>query len=258
MGKLKNRVGEKHTTNEGYEVEVVEYFKWNDCTIKFLDGLVLKNIQYTNLKVGNVRNPYHKSLLETGYMGEGEYKTKIDGKTTKVYSAWNGMIVRGYCSKYKEKNTTYKDVTVCKEWHNFQEFSKWFYNNWKPYMDESWNLDKDILVKGNKIYSPETCCFVPQEINKSLILNNNNRNLPTGIRYKKEFNKYQPRITIGKKEKYLGFYDTLTEACKVYATAKELHIKELADKWKDQITEKVYQAMYNYQVEIITHLKTLT
>jgi hypothetical protein len=250
MSKNINHTGEKFITNEGYEVEIIEYFGWDNCTIKFSEDLILYEIQYHNLKIGNVRNPFHKSLHKTGYMGVGRHKSKITYKTTKTYSTWNGMIARGYYKKYKEKHHTYQDVTVCEEWHNFQVFAKWFEENWKPCMDNTWNLDKDILIKGNKIYSPETCCFVPQEINKLLIIPNNSKILPIGVRYNKKLDKYQARLTIGKKEKYLGYSNTPEEAFQVYKDAKEKHIREVADKWKGLISDRVYEAMYNYQVEI--------
>ena len=141
------------------------------------------------------------------------------------------------------RHPTYKDVTVCEEWHNFQNFAKWFEDNYV----EGFELDKDILVKGNKIYSPETCCFVPKEIN-SLFKNYNNNLLPTGISYDKINKKYKVSIRINGKMKTKGRYVTVEEAFKVYKTAKETYIKEVADKWKEQISDKVYQAMYNYKL----------
>ena len=115
---------------------------------------------------------------------------------------------------------------------------------------QGWELDKDILIKGNKVYSPETCCFVPQEIN---CLFTNCKSVrgkyPIGVtktvngKYKARINKNGDRID-------LGLFDTPEEAFQVYKIAKELHIKEVADKWRGQITEPCYEAMYAYEVEI--------
>lgn len=186
---------------------------------------------------------YTPTVYNKGYIGKGTYKPSLNRRKTKVYSKWNNILHRSYSESYKEKQPTYKDVTVCEEWHNFQNFAKWFEDNYV----EGFELDKDILVKGNKIYSPETCCFVPKEIN-SLFKNYNNNLLPTGISYDKINKKYKVSIRINGKMKTKGRYVTVEEAFKVYKTAKETYIKEVADKWKEQISDKVYQAMYNYKL----------
>ena len=155
------------------------------------------------------------------------------------------MIFR--CHSDKCKSNSYKDVTVCEEWHNFQTFAKWFEDNWKSHM-EGWALEKDILVKGNKIYSPDTCCFVPSEINNLFITNKYKRgDYPIGVR--KKVNGFKARI-YKDKEIHLGYFNTPEEAFQAYKVAKEEYIKEIADKWKDKIDPRVYQAMYNYKVEI--------
>ena len=111
---------------------------------------------------------------------------------------------------------------------------------------EGFHLDKDILIKGNKIYSFKTCCFVPVEINSLLTKTNSKRgNLPIGV--SKSGNKYKARLN----SNLLGTFDTSKEAFKVYKVAKEKHIKEVAEIWKSQITKQVYKALLKYKVEII-------
>jgi hypothetical protein len=240
------KIGDIFISNEGYEMEVLEHFSWYNNTVKFNDTnqTTLYNIQSSHLRTGGISNPYHPSVFGVGFIGIGKYNSV----NNKIYPKWYGMIERGYCKKYKEDHLTYKDVTVCEEWYNFQNFAKWFEDNWKPHM-EGWHLDKDILVKGNKVYSPETCCFVPQEINSLLTKSNKLRGeLPIGVgKYK---NKYKAYFSINKKGYYLGIFDTAEEAFQAYKTAKEVWIKQVADKWRNQITEQVYQALINYQVEI--------
>lgn len=164
-----------------------------------------------------------------------------------IYNRWCSLRRRTLSEKFKKEKSTYKDVIVCDEWLNFQIFSKWFNENWRPYMDKTWQLDKDILVKGNKIYSPETCCFVPHEINSLFMSTKNKRGFyPIGVN--KERDKY--RVRIGGSRKHIGIFKTPEEAFQAYKIVKEQHIKETADKWRGQITEDVYKAMYNYQVEI--------
>ena len=125
--------------------------------------------------------------------------------------------------------------------------------NYNPETMKGWHLDKDVLIKGNKTYSPDTCCFVPIEIN--LLLNKNKTirgDYPIGVSFDKSYNKFIAKLKKSKveKQKFLGRFNILEEAFQAYKTAKEGHIKEVADKWKDQIDSRVYEAMYNYQVEI--------
>ncbi len=87
-----------------------------------------------------------------------------DNKTTKVYNTWFNMMRRCYnpnCEDYE----LYKDCTVCKSWHNFQNFAEWWESNYYEIEGERMSLDKDIIKKDNKIYSPSTCCIVPDKLN---------------------------------------------------------------------------------------------
>ena len=254
-GELKNRVGEKFLTNEGYEVEIIEYYGNRQCTVKFNDerGTIVANKEYADLQKRTVKNPFHKSLYGVGYMGQGIYKGRHRrGEKTKTYNTWNAMLERCYSEKCQEKQPTYKGCSVDERWHNFQVFAKWFEDNFNPEYMESWQLDKDILLKRNKVYSPETCVIVPNELNCLIIKTDATRgNLPVGV--SKSGKKFMANLRAGKenrKSTYLGTFDTPEEAFKAYKLAKEEYIKVVADKYKNQITEQCYQALYNYQVEI--------
>ena len=239
MKKLE-RLGERHPTNEGCWTVIIEYFSKRNCTVQLEDGTVLKNIAYDRIQKGQIKNPNFPSVYGVGHIGIGKYVTWINGKSKKYYSVWRDMLGRCYSEKSLEKRPTYKDVGVCEEWHCFQNFAKWFEDNYK----EGFELDKDILIKGNKTYSSKTCTFIPQEINKLFIISNKNRGkYPMGVsKVKGGF--------LAKHKKHIGIFNTVEEAFQVYKIAKELHIKEVADKWRGQITEPCYEAMYNYKVEI--------
>lgn len=244
--KSKDKTGEKHITNEGYEVEIIEYFSIRNCTIKFIDGSILYNIFYQNLKNGQVKNFNHKTVYKIGYFGYGIHKSRDNRKQSKKYTTWRSMIERGYNISYKEKYPTYKDCTVDERWHNFQNFAEWFEENYV----EDFELDKDILVKGNKTYSSETCCFVPKEINYLLLNCTSKRGeYPIGVTFNKSKKKFVVNIN-NKNHKYLGTFSTSEEAFQVYKQTKESYIKEVAKKWKDKISDRVYQALINYKVEI--------
>ena len=168
----------------------------------------------------------------------------------KFYQSWKSMFCRCYDSNFQKKNPTYKDCTVCDEWLLLSNFKEWFDENYI----EGYALDKDILVKGNKVYSPDTCCFVPSEINALLTKRQNYRGeLPIGVTIHNDSFNYRATINLnGKKRKYLGCFSTPKEAFEVYKKAKEEYIKGIAEKYykEESISEKVYNALMNYEVEI--------
>lgn len=168
------------------------------------------------------------------------------GLSKKIYKLWMGILQRCY-TKINAKRRSYEDCSVSADWLYFSNFRTWALQN---YVD-GYSIDKDILVKSNKVYSPETCCFVPQEIN-SLIVGQKSRRgtLPIGV--SKKGNKY--RAIIRKNCKYIriGEFFTIEEAFLAYKKEKEQHIKEVATKYfqDGKINEKVYHALMNYKVEI--------
>lgn len=174
----------------------------------------------------------------------------INCEQSKAYKVWQGMIDRCYGPKSKAaKNYKFSGVTVCEEWLSFSNFKLWFENPANGYID-GYQLDKDILVHGNKIYSPETCCFVPVEINSIFrrIPKRQKHIYPMGVMmYGKKFG---ASISINNRHRRLGLFNTPLEAFQAYKNAKENHVKELAEKYfKDcKITQKVYDALMKYKV----------
>lgn len=238
---FKDRQGEKFITNEGYSVEIIEYFGSHNCTIKFQNGFIVKNIQYAKLIIGNIRYPYHPTIHGVGYLGVGKYQSTYIG-----YDVWSKMLARCYSKNYMEKKPTYIGCSVDERWYNFQVFAQWFEQRYK----KGFQLDKDILIKGNKIYSPETCCCVPSRINSLFVKNDANRGeLPIGSSLTRQ-GTFKVGINIDKKSVYLGTYNTPEEAFRAYKVAKESRIKEVAEEYKEQIDQKVYEAMINWKVEI--------
>lgn len=182
-------------------------------------------------------------IVKEGFKNDKPYVSTL----SKEYTCWHGMVARCYSSKNQKKCPTYIGVSVCEDWHCFSKFKEWYD---KHYV-EGWALDKDILVKGNKVYSPETCCFVPREINNLFTKNNAKRGkYPIGVTYIEKLNKYRVHLNDKKVRRHLGLFDTIEEAFQAYKKAKESYIKEVADKWKDKLDPRVYEALYNYTVEI--------
>lgn len=244
------KVGDKFETSQGYFVEVTEYIDGLNIKAKFTEPVEYEFDTFLSpLKTGSIKNKYAPSIYGIAFMGVGQYDSKKDKK---AHSSFTGMIERCYELIALDKRKTYKDCEVKKEWFNFQTFAEWYYQQSK-YNHEGWQLDKDILVKGNKIYGPEFCCFVPSDINSLFTKRNVDRGLwPIGV-YKHETGKFRASCS----NEFMGglklngkLRDTPEEAFEDYKQYKEMVIKQRADFYKDKLDPKVYEALYNYQVEI--------
>ena len=186
------------------------------------------------------------------------------------YRLKGNMKTRCYSEKYHEVKPEYKGCTVCEEWLNDKKsFYEWVDQNfYKIEGEETVQLDKDILVPGNKVYSPETCIFAPKAINDLFVrIHKKKKNgLPVGVTYCKSKQKYRVSMSKtcdkdkkktkdeGKSKKkivILGYYDTITEAYEVYKKHKMAEIIYIADMYKDKIPEKLYQAMINWKFDEI-------
>ena len=257
MGSKIDRIGERNYNTFGSEMIITEYRKYSDIDVYFPEyNWTFKGVQYGHFKEGNVKCPYEKRVCGVGYLGEGKYKVSENGKLTGVYSTWNNMLQRCYSEKLHEKESTYINCEVDKDWLNFQKYGKWFSDNYYEIDNETMCLDKDILVKHNKIYSPETCIFVPQTINLLFTKRQNARGKSVIGTTPRKNGKYEARCSLinpetgESKYEHLGYYETQEEAFKVYKYYKEKNIKEVADCYKDKIPDKLYNALYSYEVEI--------
>ena len=252
-----DRIGERNYNTFGSEMVIVDYKRWDNIDVYFPEyNWTAKNKEYSAFKKGKIKCPYERSVYGVGYIGEGRCKGSKNGQKTKCYCTWRDMLERCYNEKHREKYPTYKDCEVCDEWLCFQNFAEWYYDNYYNVGNEQMQLDKDILVKHNKIYSPETCIFVPQTINKLFIKSDKSRgssvigtSLCENGKYRVRCNMINPKTGKSKRE-HLGVYNTQEKAIEIYKYYKEKNIKEVAGYYKEQIPEKLYNGMYNYIVEI--------
>lgn len=170
----------------------------------------------------------------------------------KKWQLWNNMNTRCYNANYHQTRPGYADCTICDEWlDDKKRFYEWVDRNFYVIDGEpTVELDKDILVKGNKMYSPDTCIFVPKRINDLFchIGGRTDNGLPTGVTYSEKTGKFIPILSIDNKTKKLGFFDTPEEAFLMYKKHKEAEIVHIADVYKDVIPDKLYQAMIEWDV----------
>ncbi|KAF0567399.1 hypothetical protein FQV37_2255 [Psychrobacter nivimaris] len=244
--KSKIKVGDVFNTNEGYEVEVVKYNTAKDITVRFLDLYRYeRTTNQSNLRNGRIKNPYHPSVYGIGFIGEGPFKTQKNGKRLGSYSTWQAMLNRCYSEKSLKFRPSYHDCEVDKNWWNYQNFCQWYYSN--NFSGIGYDLDKDVLVSGNKMYSESTCAFVPREIN-SLLLKCGKSYGVSGIKGAcKNIDKYSAHLSNGTESIFLGRFETAQEAHQAYVFAKEAYVKEVANKWRGLIDERVYDALMNWR-----------
>ena len=177
-------------------------------------------------------------------------KSSRFSQSQKMYKVWRGVKER--CNKvgWDKKYPSYKGCSCSPEWDDFNKFQQWAYLPENGYRD-GYHLDKDILVKGNKIYGPETCCFVPKEINNLFTSCKKSRGkLPIGV--SKSRGTYLACLSLYSKLRCIGSFKNPEEAFHAYKIAKERYIKLVAEKYfqEGKITKKVYDALMKYEVEI--------
>lgn len=244
------REGNLMVNNQGSPYKILKIIKNKYEVTKYLIEFQDK-FKYTRYSEGGdvidgaIKNPYHPKIANKGYFGVGEYSNK---NNTEIYASWTAMIKRCYSDKdHRWKAYGGRGVYVCEEWHNFQNFARWHEENTYE-CQEKLTIDKDILIKNNKVYSPNTCILVPERINKLFINTGKENGLPRGVH--KRYNRYIASMSKGDGCVKLGSYLNLEEAFESYKREKEEYIKEIADLYKDIIPYKLYIAMYNYEIEI--------
>lgn len=235
-------LGSKHINNQGCSLTVIEYTKYRKVKIQFENG----HIRVAGMKEvfeGSIMNPFHRTAYAIGYIGVGRHKTTYKGKPTKAYDKWVGMLRRCYSEEERKKYPTYENISVCEKWKCFQNFADWFEINYR----EGLHLDKDIKIKGNEVYSPEACIFVPQIINGLFTKTSKKDGLPMGVYLTKAGN-YTVSIRIAGKGQSLGTYPTIEKAFKIYKEAKEKEIKRAIKDCKEIVDPEVYEIVYNYKL----------
>ena len=229
-------IGSVLKNSQGLEFKVLAFVdgfcrggKVTKIRIKFLQTGYERDVMPKEVKTGALKDLMYPSIAGVGYVGEGAFKTLHDHRLH--YQTWLDMIKRCYKPKDDMTAKTYKDITVCKEWYNYQNFAKWFDENYI----EGFELDKDFKVLGNKVYSPTTCVFLPAEINGFLT-----GGLKRGIHFCNSKGKWVAQcqngeVTSGgkKRQTYLGVFDNELSALNAYKTFKLDKLRVLREKYID-------------------------
>lgn len=167
------------------------------------------------------------------------------------YTLWKSVLARSFYEKFQEYRPTYKDVTCCEDWLSFATFLGWV-NKEVGYKGKprGMALDKDILVRGNKVYAPEKCAFVPTAVNSLLVDRGADRGeWPIGVYFHKRDRKFVAAACCGKGSKIVGHYSTPEAAFAAYKIAKEAYIKVVALQHKDVLKPAVFESLMNWEIE---------
>jgi hypothetical protein len=252
----KNKIGELNKNQYGTEMKIINYINYDDIIVEFQDEYKYKlHSRYDQFKSGRIKNPYDKSLFGVDYFGVGKYKSTINKKVTKQYRVWCHMLERCYYKSYHDTRPTYINCEVCNEWLNYQVFAKWYDENYYTIPYERMCLDKDILHKHNKVYSPDNCVFVPTRINTLFIKCNSHRGgLPIGVSSHKGRITYSAMCSNGEcYQQHLGSFKTQREALEAYKEQKKFIIIKTVMEYENLIPkhtyDKLYNAVLNYEVE---------
>lgn len=150
-----------YTSNNCGDFRIINYSCARSVEVEFILTGYKTTARSDDIVRGKVKDRMKPTIYGVGFIGDGKYRSTAKGRRTESYNVWSNMIARCYCHKRQKRQPTYKGCTVDKAWHNFQVFSEWFSFNYVKGFD----IDKDIKIKGNKIYSPEACMFVSRPDN---------------------------------------------------------------------------------------------
>ena len=246
----KDCVGKVFKSKSSGDFKVLKYNGSKNVKIQFLNTGFEVVVELGSIRKGEVKDSYSPSVYGVGVTGT-KYPITVDDVITKEYVLWRGMLKRCYSDVYKKRYPTYEGCKVSNKFKNYEYFYEWCHKQ-IGFDVKGWHLDKDLLIKGNKVYSESTCVFIPAEVNALLTKCTNSRGEHLiGVYWHNKRKAFEARVRKNKgKQEYLGLFKTEIEAFNTYKVAKESFIKELANKWKGKIDGRAYEALMNYTVEI--------
>ena len=216
-----------------------------------------ENCFYKNLVWVDCKEYYHLKRGDSRIEDLGrqqEYVPYITLKSNTAYSIWNGIYIRCY-----KDNRVYDGSYMCDLWKNDKDsFVEWWHSEYYECEGESMAVDKDLLYPGNKEYAPDKCCIIPQTLNTMLsnckkhkVKWKSSLNLPLGVRYDSKMKMYYGEIKpFGHDEIIkLSYWETPEQAFEEYKIHKQADILIMADKYKNKVPRKVYEALLKVEVK---------
>lgn len=242
-------VGDSFTVSNELVCTVVDYIRDKRIQVVFDDGTLMWTAG-KELRNGVLKSPYARTVHGVGFIGEGEHVACPCRKSSVVNSRWRNMLKRCYNPQPSEV-LPYKGCIVCKRWHNFQLFADDYYEMLQGRDSSLLQIDKDLRVKGNRVYSKATCTLLPSQINSLLINSKSARGCyPVGVSFSKRDKRYLAKYNCENVPVRLGTYTTADEAFAAYKQHKEAHIKVQAEKYRDILLPRDYNLLLEYKILI--------
>lgn len=191
-----------------------------------------------------------KKLVYGVGINDGSRPTRCDGKDLRQYHMWRGMLRRCYSEKERHKFKSYSNCSVSENFKNYSYFYDWYNKN--CLIDGfQYHLDKDLLSRGNKIYSEDTCSLLPIQINSLLVLDAARRgDYLIGVCFDRKYKKFRAAMGYNGRIKFIGNFDNEMDAHLAYKAEKERYVKSVASIWKHAISSSAYAALMKYTVSI--------
>jgi hypothetical protein len=235
------------------EVEILEFIDHKNILVRAIPSKkVAEGPAYwtdnSHLGRGKSTTPFCRTLYGKGYRGIGKYRPR---NKTKVHSNWSNMLKRCYNAKFHRNNPTYVSVEVCDDWHNYQNFAEWHHSNYV----EGWELDKDLKSRAGKVYSPETCLYLPPSIHACLKMESTRKRsfagvaLPYGVGFCKQTQRYS--VSYGTQGGWGGRFDTPEEAFDRYLELRHSRIKEVVDQHRDVLDEETRGLLVSHTYDVV-------
>ena len=246
----KDCVGKVCKSKSSGDFKIVKYNNSTNVEIQFVTTGYEMVARLEHIRNGDVKDPYTPSVYGVGIIG-AKYPISGGGRDTKDYALWKRMLTRCYSDAYRKKRPTYEGCEVSENFLHYEYFYEWC-NQQIGFDVKGWHLDKDLLIKGNKVYSENSCVFIPPEINTLLIKRAASRGeYLIGVYWSKTNKAFVAQVRKNKgKQEHLGFFKTEIEAFNAYKQAKEAFVKEQANKWKGKIDDRAYGALMSYEVSM--------
>ena len=245
--------GRIYHTNKWGDILILDWANSNNVLVQFLNTGHIRKTTRGHIISGSLRDVEAYNLTPSvygiGYVGNGPYSAT---NSKAANQRWRDMLRRCYEPNYQSRHPGYIGCSVEASWHNFQNFAQWYYS--VAIDGQNYQLDKDLKIKGNRVYSPETCLLIPQRINVLLVQNKDYRGkYPIGVRACKTAvtTPFEARLKMGNGIYHtIGYYASSEKAFYAYKEAKERLVKQVAEKYKHLITNEAYQALLRFTVNI--------
>ena len=242
-------IGKEYESNSCGRFKIIEYNSSKDVLVEFINTGYQTRTIMSSVRNGAIKDRRYPSVYGVGYLGD-THNTSVKGVLNKQGDLWKNMMERCYSKKLHERFPSYIGCEVSDYFKNFSNFYEWCQDQ-TGFNCDDYELDKDLLIKGNKTYSIETCVFLPHIINSVLTKSTKTRgNYLIGVYFDIHNNKFKSYISKHGKKLSLGYFENEMDAHLAYKTSKEEYLKELAVEYKDMLDPRAYSALQNYVVDI--------